>query len=129
MKKEKENGVLGPLGKELLETRPIGGRIPKEKYREWQIFKNRCYIAGVKPNPDGLLDMLETYNKINSVIFSLARVYGFKPLPFKDEILTIMLNSLNELNEQKELKQEAFQLKKNLHNKIATTVTMKQVTQ
>ena len=98
---KKRSGLLGPLGREWVETRPVGGRIPKDNFDEWETFKSRCAIAGLQLSPDGLLDMLVTYNKLNSVIFRIANSYGLRPIHFKDKIMDMVLEVLNKVDEKK----------------------------
>jgi hypothetical protein len=116
-----KNKFLGPLGKEIFETRPIGGRIPKESYNEWEDFKSKCGIAGLKPNPYGMLDMLTTYNKINKVIFPIANSYGFKPIEFKNKVIDIILQSLSEITDSKWDK-ESKEVKEAVYEKIKTAI-------
>lgn len=116
-----KNKFLGKLGKELLETRPIGGRIPKENYNEWEEFKSNCLIAGLKLNPYGILDMVATNNKINRVLFPIADSYGFKPIAFKNEVIDSILEALSEIADKK-LNEEPNKFKKEVYSEIKDAI-------
>jgi len=104
MIEERKNSILGPTGRMLVDTKPVGGRIPRSHYGEWEKFKSRCTIASLQVSPMGMLDMLQTYNKINDIIFPMASAYNFQPIQFKNDVLDIMLHALKELNQQKWIK-------------------------
>lgn len=118
---KKSSGLLGPLGKEWVDTRPVGGRIPRKEFEEWRKFKSGCSIAGLQLSPDGMLDMLRTYNRVNEVTFPIARAYGLKPVLFKNEVLEIILSSLSELD-QKEWAKDANKFKETIRNKLNNVV-------
>lgn len=117
-KRRKKSDILGPAGRLLIDTKPVGGRIPKKEYDEWTKFKARCSIAGIQLSPYGMLDMLQTYNRINEVIFPLAGSYDFQPIEFKNDVLDIILNSLKELGKKEEWKNDSAKVKENIKSKL-----------
>jgi hypothetical protein len=115
--KEEKDSLLGPVGQEWFNTRPVGGRIPKKRFDEWEKFKNRCFVAGLKMSPDGILDMLETYNRINDVLYPMASAYDFKPVQFKNDVLDIILGALKEISKDK-WKEDSTKIKTKIHDKL-----------
>ena len=121
MEKTKKDSLLGSKGLEWLDTRPVGGRIRKEDFDEWEKFKSRCSIAGIKMSPDGMLDMLKTYNSINEILYPMASAYDFKPIQFKNDVLEIMLSALKEKS-KKSWVEDSAKLKTKIHEKLNTAV-------
>lgn len=92
--KKQSSGILGPRGRLFLETHPVGGRIPNDKLEEWKLFKSYCSVNGLKLSPDGMLDMLEVYNLVNSATARVAKECGLVPITFRDKMLKAFVKEL-----------------------------------
>lgn len=121
MKEKRKNSILGPTGRLLVDTKPVGGRIPRNEYDEWLKFKSRCSIAGIQMNPDGMVDMVKTYNRINEVIFPMASSYDFKPIKLKNIVLDIMLKAIKEMDAD-EWKDDSKKVKHKIKTRLEKAV-------
>lgn len=126
-KKEKDpsSSLLGRRGKLLIETRPIGGRIPVAEFGEWEDFKGYCAIVGLKLSPDGMLDMLRTYNKIYHAVIPVAREHSLAPATLKDDLLVAFLAELEKMHngQTKQTSQKMKQVMENAMHTAAQSAT------
>jgi len=127
--KEEENKprILGPTGIKLvrfLKMKPVGGRIPEEKYSEWETYKNHCRHSGLKISDEGFLDMLQTHNKINKTLYPMANNFGYKPVEFKNIIIDVFLGTVSNINQDK-WKKDSDHLKKEIVNGLENSLSIK----
>ena len=121
MIEENRSSILGPTGRMLVDTKPVGGRIPKHKYDEWLDFKEGCRNAGLQLSPDGMIDMIETYNRINKAVFPMARIYGFEKIEFKNAVIDIILQEIKSLNIA-EWEKDSKKIKSKIKDKLNSAI-------
>lgn len=97
--KDQSSSLLGRRGRLFIETRPVGGRIPNDQFGEWEDFKGNCAIVGLKLSPDGMLDMLKTYNKIYHAVIPVARELSLAPVALKADLLVAFLSELEKMQD------------------------------
>ena len=105
---KKNKRLLSPTGEKIIEymkRKPVGGHIPSSEYDAWEKYKGRCNQAGVSVSCEGFLDMLKTHNKINDVMFPIANSYGYSPLKFKNEMIDVLLRTVQSLDNKKMIKE------------------------
>ena len=73
----------------------VGGQIPIDQFCEWEEYSKRCRDNGMSVCYEGFLDMLLTYNKINRALFPVANKYGYDPITFKNEVLSVFISALS----------------------------------
>jgi len=115
---ERKSKILGPTGEYFLNTRPVGGRIPRKDYPEWENFKSKCAVAGIKVNPEGLIDMIKSYNKMNKVLYPIASLYDFNPVEFRNDVLDIVLSKFEEIIDKKEWKKDSVKVKQQMRTEL-----------
>lgn len=95
-KEEVEQGkMIGRIAIEEINrrfnTKPIGGRIPVDCH-DWDEYGLICDRYHISKSYAGFLDMVQTSNRINMVLFPLADKYHCDPLRFKNDVLDAMLS-------------------------------------
>ena len=77
--------------KEYFTRRPVGGQIHEKNYYLWENYKQRCNDFKVKMNPEGLEHILRLTNKIDAVLFPIAKASGLEPVQFTEERIDKLL--------------------------------------
>ncbi|MBE3086241.1 MAG: hypothetical protein IMZ64_08495 [Bacteroidetes bacterium] len=102
------------------DTRSVGGHIPIDRFQEWDEYTMRCKKHGISVSYEGFFDMLTTSNKINKILFPLAEKYGYDPVEFKNEIIDIMLSTLDIVGST-----DIFERIENIHDEVLLQVNEK----
>ena len=127
-KKDVEEGkILGPTGIKIwkyLKMKPVGGKIPEEKYSEWEFHKHQCIRVGLKVSDEGMLDMLTTHNKLTRVFYPMANGLGYNPVDFKNMMVDVFVNAIQDLDDKK-WKKESVDLRNEIVEGIEMAFTNK----
>jgi len=97
-------------------TRPVGGRIPVEKYDVWERLKLRAKESGMSTS-EYFVDSLETIEKINDVLFPIADSFSRKRIEFKNDMMRVLVQSVEGLDSAELIKKSD-----KLHEEISTTL-------
>ena len=99
----------------------ITGFILREEKPLWDEYKKRCTENRIAISYDGFSDMLKTYDRLNRVMFPLAKKLRINPIEFKDTMLDYIVEILEEMDVDKwDLEIEVSQkyAKKQIKNKM-----------
>jgi hypothetical protein len=78
--------------KEYFARRPVGGQI--YDYQLWEDFKQRCKDYNIMMTPNGMEHMIKLANKIDEVLFPIARASGIGPIQFTEERIDKLLEAI-----------------------------------